>query len=64
MAMEGTGLREQLRRAAHEYLLHRRTVTNRALNSMLGVASGLTPAFGVRPRIPLRNGKTDRLRST
>jgi len=27
---------------------------------MLGVHSGLTPQFGFRPGIPLRNGKTDR----
>ena len=39
---------------------YRRTVTNRALSSMLGVACGLEPEFGFRPGIPLRNGKTDR----
>jgi hypothetical protein len=39
---------------------YRRTVGNRALSSMLGVAPGLMPEFGFRPRIPLRNGKTDR----
>jgi hypothetical protein len=27
---------------------------------MLGVPSGLTPLFGFRPQIPLRNGRTDR----
>ena len=39
---------------------YRRTVGNRALSAMLGVAPGLMPQFGFRPRIPLRNGKTDR----
>jgi hypothetical protein len=39
---------------------YRRTVANHALSSMLGVAPGLVPEFGFRPRIPLRNGKTDR----
>jgi hypothetical protein len=39
---------------------YRRTLRNRALSSILGVASGLEPAFGFRPGIPLRNGKTDR----
>jgi hypothetical protein len=39
---------------------YRRTVRNHALSSMLGVAPGLVPEFGFRPRIPLRNGKTDR----
>jgi hypothetical protein len=38
----------------------RRTLRNPALNSMLGVPSGLVPQFGFRPGIPLRNGKTDR----
>jgi hypothetical protein len=27
---------------------------------MLGIAPGLAPAFGFRPGIPLRNGRTDR----
>src|ERR1700730_3382869 len=35
IAMEGTGLREQLGRVAHEYLLLRRTLRNPALSSML-----------------------------
>ena len=39
---------------------YRRTVANHALSSLLGVAPGLVPEFGFRPRIPLRNGKTDR----
>ena len=39
---------------------YRRTVENRALSSMLGIASGLLPVFGFNPGIPLRNGKTDR----
>ena len=39
---------------------YRRTVGNHALSSMLGVTPGLVPEFGFRPRIPLRNGKTDR----
>jgi hypothetical protein len=39
---------------------YRRALENRALSSLLGVASGLVPAFGFRPGIPLRNGKTDR----
>jgi len=39
---------------------YRRTVGNQALSSMLGVAPGLVPEFGFRPRIPLRNGGTDR----
>jgi hypothetical protein len=39
---------------------HSRTVGSRDLSSMLGVASGLAPAFGFRPSIPLRNGRTDR----
>jgi hypothetical protein len=38
----------------------RRMLRNRALNSMLGVSSGLVPQFGFRPAIPLRSGKTDR----
>jgi len=38
----------------------RRTLTNPALSSMLGVPSGLVPQFGFRPEIPLRGGKTDR----
>jgi len=38
----------------------RRTLTNPALSSMLGVPSGLVPQFGFRPEIPLRSGKTDR----
>jgi hypothetical protein len=39
---------------------YRRTVGNRALSSLLAVSSGLSPEFGFRPGIPLRNGKTDR----
>lgn len=39
---------------------YRRTLTNSALSSMLGVPSGLVPQFGFRPGIPLRSGKTDR----
>ncbi|MFZ1009660.1 MAG: hypothetical protein WAN65_22670 [Candidatus Sulfotelmatobacter sp.] len=39
---------------------YRPTVENRALSSMLGIASGLAPEFGFKPGIPLRNGKTDR----
>jgi hypothetical protein len=39
---------------------YRRTLSNLALSSLLGVASGLEPEFGFRPGIPLRNGKTDR----
>jgi hypothetical protein len=38
----------------------RRTLKNPALCSMLGVASGMSPQFGFRPAIPLRNGRTDR----
>ena len=38
----------------------RRTLTNPALSSMLGVPSGLVPQFGFKPEIPLRSGKTDR----
>ena len=38
----------------------RRTLSNPALSSMLGVPSGLVPQFGFRPAIPLRSGKTDR----
>jgi restriction endonuclease-like protein len=39
---------------------YRRTVENRALSSMLGIASGPLPVFGFNPEIPLRNGRTDR----
>ena len=39
---------------------YRRTVGNSGLSSMLGVAQGLAPVFGFRPRIPLRSGRTDR----
>jgi restriction endonuclease-like protein len=39
---------------------HRRTVANNTLSATLGVAPGLMPEFGFRPRIPLRDGKTDR----
>lgn len=39
---------------------YRRTVGNSGLSSMLGVAPGLAPVFGFRPRIPLRSGRTDR----
>ena len=53
-------MREQFGRAADEYLLLPAPVANRALCSMLGVPSGLAPQFGFRPRIPLRNGRTDR----
>jgi hypothetical protein len=38
---------------------HRRTVSSRDLSSMLGISPGLAPAFGYRPGIPLRNGRTD-----
>jgi hypothetical protein len=38
----------------------RRTVSNRALSSMLGVSSGNVPQFGFRPAIPLRSGRSDR----
>jgi hypothetical protein len=38
---------------------YRSTVGNRALSSVLGVAAGLVPIFGFKPRIPLSNGKTD-----
>jgi hypothetical protein len=31
-----------------------------ALCSLLGIDSGLSPAFGVRPGVPLKNGRTDR----
>jgi hypothetical protein len=36
------------------------TLRNRALCSMLGVAPGVQPEFGVKPGVPLRSGKTDR----
>jgi hypothetical protein len=39
---------------------YRRTLSIRPLCSMLGIASDLTPEFGLKPRIPLRNGKFDR----
>jgi hypothetical protein len=39
---------------------HRRTVASRGLSSLLGIEPGLPPAFGFRPGIPLRNGRTDR----
>jgi hypothetical protein len=39
---------------------HRRTVESRGLSSLLGIEPGLAPAFGFRPGIPLRNGRTDR----
>ena len=38
----------------------RRTLSNPALSSMLGVSSGNVPQFGFRPGIPLRSGRTDR----
>jgi restriction endonuclease-like protein len=38
----------------------RRTLSNLALSSMLGVPSGLVPQFGFSPEIPLRSGRTDR----
>jgi restriction endonuclease-like protein len=38
----------------------RRTLSNRALSSMLGVSSGNEPEFGFRPAIPLLGGRTDR----
>ena len=38
----------------------RRTLSNRALSSMLGVSSGNVPQFGFKPAIPLRSGRTDR----
>jgi len=60
LAMEGTGLREQLRGVAHEYFLLPAHAHKPALSSMLGVPSGLVPQFGFRPEIPLRGGKTDR----
>src|ERR1700731_3558038 len=41
---------------------YRRTVANHALSSMLGVAPGLAPEFGFRPRIPLRSGEDRRYR--
>jgi hypothetical protein len=39
---------------------YRRTLSNPALSSMLGVPSGLVPQFGFRPEIPLCSGRTDR----
>jgi hypothetical protein len=39
---------------------YRRTLSNPALSSMLGIRSGLVPQFGFRPEIPLRSGRTDR----
>ena len=39
---------------------YRRSVGNHALSTMLGITPGLVPAFGIRPRIPLRNGRADR----
>ena len=39
---------------------YRRTLSNRALCSMLGVSSGDVPQFGFRPAIPFRSGRTDR----
>src|SRR4029077_14062403 len=38
----------------------RRTLSNRALSSILGVSFGNVPQFGFRPAIPLRSGRTDR----
>src|SRR5580704_3785330 len=38
----------------------RRTLSNPALSSMLGVPSGLVPQFGFRPEIPLQSGRTGR----
>ncbi len=39
---------------------YRRRVGNRALSSLLGIDAGSSPEFGVKPCIPLRDGKTDR----
>jgi hypothetical protein len=39
---------------------YRRSVRNRELTALLGIAPGLMPTFGFRPRIPLRDGKSDR----
>ena len=39
---------------------YRRTVASRAQCALLGIVPGHVPEFGFRPRIPLRNGKTDR----
>jgi hypothetical protein len=39
---------------------YRRSVANNRLTAMLGIPSGLTPEFGFRPRVPLRDGKVDR----
>src|SRR5207245_1496443 len=38
----------------------RRTLSNRALSSMLGVSAGNVPQFCFKPAIPLRSGRTDR----
>ena len=38
---------------------YRRRLRNPALASLVGVDAGATPEFGFRPRIPLRDGKTD-----
>lgn len=39
---------------------HARSIRSEVLSSMLGIAPGLVPEFGFKPRIPLRDGKTDR----
>ena len=60
LAMERTGSRQPLDALLMNIFCCRRTLGNPAVNSMLGVPSGLTPQFGYRPGIPLHNGKTDR----
>ena len=39
---------------------YRRAVANPSLCAMLGVAPSVVPTFGFKPKVPLRNGKTDR----
>ena len=53
-------MRKQLRRAAHEHLLLSRDPAPRGSGSLLGIEPGIQPAFGFRPRIPLKDGAHDR----
>ena len=56
----GTGLRQQLRRPAHECLLLSGSDLPESGVFSSGVEPGLRPRFGVKPGIPLISGRADR----
>ena len=59
LALEGTGLRPQLRCITHEHLLLSGVMASVRVLGMLGIEPPVQPEFGFKPRTPLKNNRRD-----